>query len=182
MPIAAQFNPLRPGGGSGDYAADTVTRRRLPLSEFAPQDQKLGEAYAYWQSKRRDGLLPSRRDIDILDLRPLMGWTHLVDTTSSTPAEYRYRLVGTAVRIEATQDFKDFRLGDYPSKIYRDSLLEDYGAVVFSGVPSLHHIVAVINYVSYNYTRLILPMADDWRHVDSLMVCVNRRSPKDTPY
>ncbi|HEX7084832.1 MAG TPA: PAS domain-containing protein [Vicinamibacterales bacterium] len=162
-----------------DDEADVVKRRRLPLNEFAPGDQHLADAYAYWVTKRRDGLLPSRKDIDVLNLRPLIGWMHIVDTSAPDAADYRYRLFGTAIRLERLWDFRNFRIGDYPSKVYRQMLLEDYGAVAFSGVPSYHHVVAMLGYIRYSYSRLILPMAEDGRRVDTLLVCINKRTFDD---
>ncbi len=160
-------------------AADVVKRRRLPLTGFAPEDAKLLEAYGYWESRRRDGLLPARKDIDVLDLRPLMGWMHLVDTSDKDPNNYSFRLFGSSVRMDGSRNYQNLRIGDYYSKPYRETLIEDYGSVVFTGVPALHQVVALLNYLKYSYVRLILPLADDGRTVNMLLVCINKRTFTD---
>lgn len=176
--MLAQPNALRQGTEAGDVT-HVVKRRRLPLGQFLPGDEKLAQAYAYWNAKRHNGLLPARRDIDVLDLRPLMGWMHLVDVGGRDPADYTYRLLGSAVRLGHAPNVNSFRLGDYAPGPYRDSLYEDYSAVCFTGVPSYQQVVALLSYVKYSYSRLVLPMAEDGRRVDMLMVCINKRQFSD---
>lgn len=164
-----------------DYleSPDVVKRRRLALDEIAAEDEKLRRALEYWQSKRKDGLLPTRRDIDIVELRPVIGTTHMVDVTSEDPLRYKFRVYGTAVRQVVQQDAAEILLGACPSKVLRDAAIEDYTAVVFSGTPAYHQLVALIDYVSYSYSRLILPLAEDGRRVNLLMVCINARKFSD---
>lgn len=160
-------------------ATDIVKRRRLPLDQISPEDEKLRWALAYWQSRRRDGLLPARKDVDIVELRPVVGTTHLVDVSADDPAKYRFRIYGTAVRQVIQNYTTELVLGAWPSKALRDSVIEDYSAVAFTGTPSYHHVVALIDYVTYSYSRLILPMANDGRQVNMLLVCINARKFSD---
>jgi hypothetical protein len=175
--ILAGFNKVSPVPQTDD--GDIVKRRRLPLDQMAPEDAKLAKAFAYWSSKRKDGLLPARRDIDVVDLRFLMGWMHLVDTSDPKPENYSFRLFGTSVRMDGSRNYQDFRIGDYYAKCYREALIEDYSSVVFTGVPAMHQIVALLNYLKYSYTRLILPLADDGKTVNMLLVCINKRTFAD---
>ena len=37
------------------------------------------------------------------------------------------------------------------------------------------NIIAMVDHVKYSYSRLILPLADDGRRVNMLLVCINDR-------
>jgi hypothetical protein len=67
----------------------------------------------------------------------------------------------------------------YASKTMRDATIEDYQSVCFTGVPCYQHIVALIDFIQYSYSRLILPMATDGRAVDGLIICINARKFPD---
>ena len=127
-----------------DYP-DVVKRRRLPLSEISPEDAKLVAAYEYWQAKRKGGLLPSRKDIDVIDLRPVIGKTHIVDVSREDPASFRFRLFGSSVPDVLNQS-NDKSIGDLTSKALQKSVIEDYTAVCFTGTPAYHHVVAMLDF------------------------------------
>lgn len=177
MVVVAPFSAVDPERRKPGEAADVVKRRRLPLSEIAPADEKFAKALAYWQSKRREDLLPSRKDIDIVDLRPLIGFMHLLDVVDAAAGKFKFRLHGTRVRIG--QSFSDNAVENISSRAMREAALEDYQSVCFTGVPCYQHVVALIDYVQYSYSRLILPMANDGRSVDALMICINPRKFSD---
>jgi hypothetical protein len=99
----------------------------------------------------------------------------MVDVGAEDPMQYRFRVYGTSVRQVVQQDSAEILLGACPSKALREAAIEDYTAVVFSGTPAYHQIVALIDYVTYSYSRLILPLAEDGRRVNMLMVCINAR-------
>jgi PAS domain len=177
MVVVAPFSAVDPERRKSSDAADIVKRRRLPLSDFASEDTKLSQAHAYWNSKRQGGLLPPRRDIDIVDLRPLIGFMHLVDVVDAAAGQFKFRLHGTRVRLG--QSFSENVVENISSKAMRDAAVEDYQSVCFTGVPCYQHVVALVDFVQYSYSRLILPMATDGRAVDALMICINARKFSD---
>jgi hypothetical protein len=158
---------------------DVVKRRRLPLAEISPEDAKLRAAYDYWQSKRRNGMLPSRKDIDVIDLRPVIGKTHIVDVSRDDPASFQFRLFGSSVPSDVLNQSSDKSVGDLMSKALQKSVIEDYTAVCFTGTPAYHHLVAMLDFIVHSYARLILPLAENGRQVDKLVVCVNARTFPD---
>ena len=160
-------------------AEDLVKRRRCAIAEIPPEDAKLSAAHAYWHAKRRDGLLPAKGDIDILELRPLIGTTHMVDVSDPDPGNYHVRLRGSSVPDDALRKVSNKPLHMCGSKALGESLMEDYAAVAFTGTAAYHQVVALLDYIRHSYSRLILPLAEDGRHVDSLMVCFNRREFSD---
>jgi hypothetical protein len=177
MVVVAPFSAVDPERRKPGEAADVVKRRRMPLSEIAPEDNKLSQALAYWQGKRRNDLLPSRKDIDIVDLRPLIGFMHIVDVVDASAGHFKFRLHGTRVRLG--QSFSENSVDKYSSKTMRDATIEDYQSVCFTGVPCYQQIVALIDFIQYSYSRLILPMATDGRTVDGLIICINARKFPD---
>ena len=154
---------------------DIVLRRAQPISSLAVQDPELNTAYEYWTSCRKDGLLPSRREIDVLQLKPVLGHTHLVDVTADDPADYRYRLWGSKVPLHRFRNYTNWRIGDYRSVPYRKGLMEDYSAVTWTGSPLYHQIVARLDSIRYSYARILLPLAEDGRKVNMLIVCTRDR-------
>jgi hypothetical protein len=46
-------------------------------------------------------------------------------------------------------------------------------------VPCYQQIVALVDFIQYSYSRLILPMATDGRTVDGLIICINARKFPD---
>ena len=51
---------------------------------------------AYWERKRGDRIMPTRADIDPLELKGHLGWLILVDVLPGLE-DFRYRLVGTNI-------------------------------------------------------------------------------------
>ena len=58
----------------------------------------------YWQSKRRDGSLPTRSAIDPIEFPRLLPYLVIADIEAS-PMRVRYRLVGTQVVEDNGSDF-----------------------------------------------------------------------------
>ena len=149
---------------------DRVIRRRLPLWETEPpkHDVLMG-LYRYWESLRPTGLIPARKDFDVLRLRSVMGTTCVIEVAGREPPDFLVRLYGS--RLTLPNNMSNRTLGDMQcSDRYREMLVEDYGAAHDIGVPLYHEITAMIDYVTHSYARLILPFAADGRCVDQLIV------------
>jgi hypothetical protein len=54
------------------------------------------QLYDYWRDIRGPRAMPSRRDIDPLDLKELLGWLLLIDVEWA-PLRFRFRLIGTEI-------------------------------------------------------------------------------------
>ena len=158
---------------------DAVLRRPQPLASLPTEEPDLNIVFEYWKSCGRDGLLPRRKDIDVLQLKPVLGNTHLVDVTAQDPADYRYRLYGSKVRLNRFRNYTNSRVGDLPSAPYRKTVIEDYSSVVWSGTPLYQHIVARLQSIRYSYSRLLLPLAEDGRKVNMLIICTRDRTFPD---
>jgi hypothetical protein len=119
------------------------------------------EAFAYWQSKLAGRLMPSRRDIDPVEIPRLLPYVMLVDVLRD-PLDFRYRLIGTEVR--------DILHGDYTGKRYSEVPGKGAGSVVWS-----HYETVVVRKQPFLCTppyvgpdrklqrcdNLLLPLSDD---------------------
>jgi hypothetical protein len=150
---------------------DRVIRRRLSLWETdPPKNEILMSLYRYWESLRPTGLIPARKEFDIVRLKPVMGLASVVEVNDKAPMDFRFRLHGTDVHLP--KDLSNRTLAEMSySQVYREMLAQDYEAAREIGVPLYHEVAALIDYVTHSYARLILPFATDHRNVDQLIVC-----------
>jgi hypothetical protein len=158
---------------------DRVIRRRLPLWE--PEPPKLPvlmDLYRYWESLRPTGMIPSRKDFDILRLRSVMGTTSVIDVDTQEPQDFRLRLYATNLHLPNDMSKRTLAEMQY-SETYRQVLMQDYAAARDIGTPLYHQVVAIIDYVTHSYARLILPFAPDGRSVNQLVVSSVRQDLPD---
>jgi hypothetical protein len=130
---------------------------------------------SFWGSARRGRRLPSNESLDSLELLNIAcGRAHIIDTASSNPSGYRFRLWGTVNSYG--HGYANRALGEMPEGLMRDDAIQDYRGVVTSGAPSYHLISIVEHEVPFSYARLLLPLAQDGRRVDRLIVLINERA------
>lgn len=127
--------------------------------------------YDYWQEQRRDRRMPSRRDLDPVDLPRQLANLMLIDVERE-PLRFRYRLVGTRVVDASDED----RTGAYFDGIAffatNPIVMEQYSEVLEGGKPlfSLEPFKNFVNGATYQVDRLILPLSTDGETVDMLLV------------
>jgi hypothetical protein len=163
----------RPAGRT--VPADIVHRRAYALDRIPAEDLALAQAHALWSRQRNCGLLPAQRDIDVSAIGSLVHALHLVDTAAPLAEDYLCHFDVAA----ASSDPADLRLADVKPAAYRQAVMEDYRTVVLTGVPAFHYVAGNFDGASHNYSRLILPLADDGRRVSSLIVCTSTQVFED---
>ena len=77
--------------------------------------RRLHQALAYWHGKRGNRLMPSRADLDPVEIPQLLPYVILIDV-SGPPPDFRYRLLGTKVVSISAGDYTGMRLADLPGK------------------------------------------------------------------
>src|SRR5436853_6265212 len=111
-------------------------------------DDRLRQAYEYWRRKAGARPLPSRADIDPVEIPRLLPHIMLVDVMGA--ALYRYRLIGTeiaaAMGVNATgRLFHEMLLDDgyraYVPDLYDTVVRERRAAHPATGCLSPHHCV-----------------------------------------
>jgi hypothetical protein len=128
--------------------------------------------YDYWMSRRKNGRLPRREDIDPSDVTDLLPHIFLVDIEEN-PRHYRFRLVGTKVvecfGLDMTgKTIDSLDLGDDA-----DAILKHYDQAVDHGEPiyDRHRFWTEAYGQHLNYERLLLPLSSDGKRVDKLLGC-----------
>lgn len=84
--------------GTGDAVSGPARLERAHTT-IDPQDidnPTLAAVHAYWLAKRGDRAVPSRADINPVELREHLGWIMMIEVLEDF-AEFRYRLIGTKV-------------------------------------------------------------------------------------
>jgi hypothetical protein len=153
---------------------DLSERLSRPLASISADDEWLGRLLRFWGNARRGRRLPSNESLDSLELLNIAsGRAHIVDTASSNPAGYRFRLWGAVNSYGG--GYANRALGEMPAGLMRDDAIAEYQQVVAAGTPSYHLIGLVEKRLSYSYARLLLPLAQDGRRVDRLIVLINER-------
>jgi hypothetical protein len=144
-------------------------------------DPILGAALAYWRQKRNGRSMPSRRDIDPIEIPKLLPHLQLIDILGS---RFRYRLIGTALTEAHGKDYtgrysddEDFFGGPRARAIGR----------VYSSIREMRRPVFLrsryFTTMSFdlNANRLYLPLADDDREVTMILGALTFESGTSNP-
>ena len=138
------------------------------------QDPRLRTLLDYWDSKRRDGRLPRRADIDPLEIPSLLPHIMLIDRLAE-PERFRYRLVGTAIveirqgltPVDPTGRFVD----EVPHRMSVDWLIDGMRRAARNRHPIRDHGTYRPEHdKTGSYERLSLPLADDGETVNMLLL------------
>ena len=115
------------GVRSGWAAGDLNT----PLPPCSPLVQ---EAWSYWNLKRGDRRMPSRKDIDPVEIPRLLSSTALVDVLRD-PLDFRFRLLGTAIDNISSKNMRGVRFSELPYLNEGNKGWTDYAYVANTGQP-----------------------------------------------
>lgn len=140
-----------------------------------PQDEfdhpKLLKFLDYWQSKRRDGRLPARADIDPVDLHDMLASIIIIEVVDEGERRrYRFRLFGT--------EHVEFNQRDLTGKCIDEVFRPDdaarteatYAAVIASGEPHYWRTNVMLPGREFvHYERVMVPLASDGETVDMLI-------------
>jgi hypothetical protein len=129
------------------------------------------ELKLYWEAKKKGRLLPSRADIEPLELRSHMGYLFLIDVL---PAEhdYRFRLLGSAMTGRYGRDStgRTIREAYATEPAIGQWILDIFDTVVRHRVPVVSEGRLTIVKKSYVIARALqLPLADDGETVNMIL-------------
>lgn len=126
-----------------------------------------------WNQKRGDHPHPLRSDLDVLDLRPWLGWLVIYDYLSDED-DYYCRLFGEHVRRSVGTDMTRHRMSEYPPYIHT-AVREQYDDVRRTGRPLLAHymssavVVGEFQRARVPAEKLILPLSRSGEGVDCFL-------------
>jgi hypothetical protein len=150
------------------------------MADFRGQlgDPDLVDFYDYWSALCRQRPMPSRKDIDPLEIAPSHLPNVMLIEVFHDPRRYRYRLVGTNV-VEASGKNRTGRYFDDVNffKIH-PLVMQQYDRIVETGQPlySLEPFTNLRTGSNYDVDRLLLPLSTDGKQVDMVMVFFKFRS------
>ena len=149
----------------------------VPEEIATPQLRKL---YEWWCAHHIEGKLPSRRQIDPLDLKFLLGNLLVIDV-SYNPLRFRIRLVGSVLAARLRHDWTGKPLDTYPDAEFRQHLQKVWEEAVTVGRPIANTRRMIFDGRSYRYDGLILPLSSDGVRIDALLVGVVTHDSPDSP-
>ncbi len=131
---------------------------------------KLRRLYEYWDGKRGDRPMPSRADLDPVDLRFAIGDIILVDVLEETPPRFRIRLHGTNLAERTNFDLTGKMLDEMPAPEFRELATRSFRKVVRTREP-LHALAdRLLDGRMQRYEAILLPLSSDGERIDRLMV------------
>ena len=131
---------------------------------------RLQRLYAYWLEKRGDRAMPSRADLDPIDIRFVIGDVILVDVLDGTPPQFRIRLHGTNLSERTNFDLTGKLLDEMPAQEFRDLVTRTFRRVVRTR-EAVHALAdRVLDDRTHRYETIIMPLSSNGEIVDRLLV------------
>ncbi len=141
----------------------------LPAFLSRPENGPFQEFYAYWRDKGGEKVMPSRADLDPLEIPRLLPSLFLIDVVSGSPRRFRFRLVGTRIvelEGEITNKFLDELVPDVPET----AMARHYDDAVEGRIYVRRETLGwhPRERAHVNYDVLLLPLSRDGATVDML--------------
>jgi hypothetical protein len=130
---------------------------------------RLRQLYEYWDGKRGDRPMPSRADIDPLDMRFAIGNIILIDVIDGEPLKFRIRLHGTNLSERVRFDLTGKMLDEMPQAEFRDLTQQSFAKVVATRRPLHAERDLVLDKRRRHYETIILPLSSDGERVDRIL-------------
>lgn len=131
---------------------------------------KLKRLYEYWCEKRGDRRMPSRADLDPLDMTFIIGNIILVDVIDGSPLRFRIRLHGTNLVQRVGYELTGKMLDELPQNEFRKLAQESFTSVATSAEPIAGKRDRVIDDRFARYETVIMPLSSDGKRVERLLV------------
>jgi hypothetical protein len=133
-------------------------------------DPRLKRLYEYWRERCAAAAMPTRRAIDPLDFRYILGYVTLVEVELN-PRRYRFRLDGSILAMLSGMDYTGKYLDELGMPDYIDFVAASYDRVVDGRHPYAYRKQGAFDTKTFDEETLILPLGHDGT-VERLMVAV----------
>lgn len=130
---------------------------------------KLQQLFDYWGSKRGTRKMPSRADIDPLELGFIIGNVILVDVIEGDPPRFRIRLHGTNLTERVGYELTGKLLDELPQIEFRELSRLSFTKVSNTGKPLQARRDRILDERPRRYETIILPLSSDGTRVDMLI-------------
>ena len=132
-------------------------------------DSKLQRLFAYWQRLSGEGRLPSRHDIDPVEIPDLLPNIFLLDVVGDAE-DFVFRLAGTLVEDAFSMSLRGKSVIEIQRQAGTDIPVVHHVEVARGGGPRYREgKMLVAGREHWKIKRLLLPLASDGKEVDVLM-------------
>jgi hypothetical protein len=114
--------------------------------------------------------MPSRADLDPVDIRFVIGDVILADVIDDTPPRFRIRLHGTNLSERTRFDLTGKMLDEMPAPEFRELAYRSFRKVVRTREPL--HVIAdrALDGITQRYEAILLPLSSTGQAVDRLLI------------
>jgi hypothetical protein len=137
------------------------------------------DLYRYWEDRRSNSSIPTRRDINPADIRPLLPHIALIEADRGA---YRWRLMGTHIADDLGCDLTGQQYGENvrPQR-FVSAMTATFDRVLDQGQPVFEEsIYTTSSEQTHNVSRLLLPLAADDQTCPMILLSrITRRRPRD---
>lgn len=150
----------------------------MPVDSVRAQIRRpmLRRVLDYWEARRGTRAFPSRAAVDPLQLGFALGNLLLIDVLRD-PLQFRYRLVGTVAAERWGFDMTGKTLDELPAPERRHFILQNYSWIVENRRPMAIEGTRILDGRNWAFASLMLPIGEDDRQVDMILVCVEYTTP-----
>ncbi len=135
------------------------------------KSEPLARLYDYWVSRSREGRIPSRAQIDPLDVPELLPIVFLVDVVwAKGEPDFRFRLVGSKITEIVGSDPTGRNFSSFYDEANLAPMTELYSRVASLGEPFVNNSSAPFSDKDFvKLARLLLPLSEDGEQVDMIL-------------
>ena len=129
-------------------------------------------ALEYWRAKKGNRLAPTRSEIDPVEIKQLLPRIMLATVTrrGEEPPEFQYRLSGTGICNIHGQEMTGQGPLDLQPQEFGELVHAHYLEALDRKTPMAHAIALQSGDKSGAYARIILPLSNDGKLVDMLLI------------
>jgi hypothetical protein len=133
------------------------------------RDARLRGLFSYWGSKLQGGIMPARRDIDPVEMKPWLGNLMLIEFPAD-PMQYRVRLDGVNLQQFYGKSREGRGVEVMTSEEERRIVLPQYLIVLEREQPAYYETEFVTSEsVLTSQRKLLLPLSDDGDRVNMIL-------------
>lgn len=141
-------------------------------------DERLQRLYIYWQEKRGSRRMPSRDDIDPLDLTFCLGYLCLIDVEPGNPLRFRFRVDGSNCVSISGVEMTGRYVDEIPLPDYSKVMEHAYHQIFVTKAPHYYIDDEVWDNRQYRIEGILLPLSSDGVTVNMLIDVVLPRIVK----
>lgn len=144
-----------------------IQSEELPLERF--DRPRLRLVLDHWEALRGAREMPSRRDIDPVELKGALGIVMILRYEPEHD-DFRFSLFGTEIASSHRIDYTGKLASELEPRAFAALVVESYRHVRDTRRPYYGRVSLAAGRELVSYFRIVLPLGEDGAHVDALLV------------